>query len=386
MTVAMPRIAAGDRARPGRGRSAGRCPGTWIDAGDRARRRDLGRARVRQRRPRRAGGPGGRSRRETRHGAREEPSELAPARTSSASGPGTTRRGISSRALGRARSRLAGSGARSGRGTCRPQDVAGVRAAASTPPRAARMRRTPPAAADVTLARPTRTPRRARRPRSPDAGPRRARDSTTSARTSSSGPASVDLERAAHPEDCRPSALARASDPGSIAPPGGTPEEPRPSRGAPWIVVKRPGERTRKTGRRRPAAAARTRARSRQAPRPRSNSHAVARGEQGDGGSAAASKSRTEVRPISRQPPGEADGIDAGLALRRSRRCPAGTRGRGVVRRGAASSGGRPVRYAKPGANPTKATRYRAAAWRRANSCGRSPARPARARRDPAPS
>ena len=53
---------------------------------------------------------------------------------------------------------------------------------------------------------------------------------------------------------------------------------------------------------------------------------------------------------------------------------PAGTRGRGVGRRGAWSAGSRPARYAKPGANPRNATAYSAAAWRRQSSSGDMPA------------
>src|SRR5947208_1685764 len=46
----------------------------------------------------------------------------------------------------------------------------------------------------------------------------------------------------------------------------------------------------------------------------------------------------------------------------------AGTRTRGVARRGRESSCGAPVMYAKPGANPRKATRWSARACRRARS------------------
>src|SRR5262249_8406400 len=74
------------------------------------------------------------------------------------------------------------------------------------------------------------------------------------------------------------------------------------------------------------------------------------------GCSAVGSKKRTGERPIRCQPPGNSSGYTA-VSSPPIATLPAGTRVRGVGRRGVAMRGSSPARYAKPGAKPSICTR-----------------------------
>src|SRR5437762_3125343 len=80
------------------------------------------------------------------------------------------------------------------------------------------------------------------------------------------------------------------------------------------------------------------------------------------GGSLVLSNTRTSVRPISRQPPGESKGY-TDVCPSTTATDPAGTRSRGRGRRGATMRASRTPQYAKPGRNPRKKARYSRPVW-----------------------
>src|SRR5947208_1337537 len=80
------------------------------------------------------------------------------------------------------------------------------------------------------------------------------------------------------------------------------------------------------------------------------------------GGSFDGSKIRVSVRPMSRQPPGEASGYTA-VWPSATATAPAGTCSRGRPSRGATIRRSRMPQYAKPGRNPRKYARYSRPVW-----------------------
>src|SRR5262249_1024165 len=113
---------------------------------------------------------------------------------------------------------------------------------------------------------------------------------------------------AAAPETFPARAFAAASDSGSIAPPAGTPKDPRPKRGWPCSDVKRPGEITRNRGRPEGSGAAESALGAGSSPGFTASNATPSPAHRGAGGWARASKRRRDVRPIRRQPPGDVDG------------------------------------------------------------------------------